>query len=372
VKILQLITHLELGGAQKATLNLSGWLKSQGYQVVLGCSDKGLLIKEAKNLLGEHFKRFRFLTREINPVYDLIALFAIFIYIREEKFDLIHTHTSKAGFLGRWAAFFAGVKAVHTVHGFAFHDYQNPVTKWLYILLERITAVVTTKIIAVSEQVKIKGLRYKIGKDCKYEVVYELVRFPPVKAAVEKNSSSRVVGMVAALKPQKNPWDFIMLAKKLSLNYPDLEFHILGDGRLASKLKKMTTRLGIEERVKFWGWREEGWKYLLNFYVLVLTSLFEGQPHVVIEAMAMGIPVVAYGVDGVNDVVRDGITGFIVPPRDLTRLIKKVESLLNDDKLREKISIQAFEFVHREKKLNYLDNLSRIEIIYKEVKDEQT
>jgi len=372
VRILQLITHLELGGAQKATLSLCRWLRSQGYYVVLGSSYRGLLVEEAQGLLGRGFKKFRFLIREINPLYDLIAFVSLFIYIREEGFDLIHTHTSKAGFLGRWAAFFAGVKSVHTVHGFAFHDFQNPVVKWLYVFLERITAVITSRLIVVSEQVKIKGLKYKIGKSSKYEVIYELVQFPPVRVINRKKSIPAIVGMVSALKPQKNPYDFIKLAEALSPKYSSLEFHIVGDGKLASALKRIVASSEIKDRIKFWGWKKEGWKYMCNFDVLVLTSLFEGQPHVVVEAMAMGIPVVAYGVDGVNDIIQNGINGFAVTPRNFAELKEKVELVLNDHILREKMSIQAFKFVRSEKKLDCFYNLDRIEMIYKEVKDEQS
>ncbi len=372
MKILQLITHLEIGGAQKATLHLSSYLKLQGHHVILGSGPRGLLTEDARKILGRNFRIFRFLIREINPIFDLVAFFTLFIYIREQKFDIVHTHISKAGFLGRWAAFFAGVKSVHTVHGFAFHEYQNSVVRWVYIILEKITARITSKIIAVSERVRDKGLNYGIGNNNKYEVVYELVQLPPVRIRLLKNTSSQVIGMIAALKPQKNPWDFIKLAKIISRRYPQLQFHIVGDGKLGKKMKKMVSHLGIEDRVKFWGWRKEGWKFMINFDIMVLTSLFEGQPHVVIEAMGLGIPVVAYGVDGVNDIIKDGMNGFTVSPRNLSELREKVELVLNDFSLRKKISTNAYTWVRKEKKLDCIYNSGRIEKIYMEVKNEQT
>lgn len=370
MKILQLITHLEIGGAQKATLYLSSYLKSQGHYVILSSGPKGLLAEDARKIMGWNFKIFRFLIREINPIFDLIAFFTLFIYIREQNFDIVHTHISKAGFLGRWAAFFAGVKSVHTVHGFAFHDYQNPVVKWLYIILEKFTARITSRIIAVSEKVRDKGLKYGISNNNKYKVVYELVQLPPVRVISLKNTSPQVIGMIAALKPQKNPCDFIKLAGMVSCRYPRLQFHIVGNGKLGKKIKKMVSRLGIENRVKFWGWQREGWKFMINFDIMVLTSLFEGQPHVVIEAMALGIPVVAYGVDGVNDIIKDGMNGFTVSPRNLSELRRKVELLLNDSSLREKISANAYNWVRKEKKLDCIYNSGRIEKIYMEVKNE--
>ncbi len=350
---------------------LSSYLKLQGHHVILGSGPRGLLTKDATKIMGGNFKIFRFLIREINPLFDLIAFFTLFIYIREQKFEIVHTHISKAGFLGRWAAFFAGVKSVHTVHGFAFHDYQNPVVKWVYIILEKITARITSRIIAVSEKVKDKGLNYGIGNTNKYEVVYELVQLPPVRIRSLKNTSPQVIGMIAALKPQKNPCDFIKLAKIISRRYPQLQFHIVGDGKLGKKMKKMVSSWEIEDRVKFWGWQIEGWKFMINFDIMVLTSLFEGQPHVIIEAMALGIPVVAYGVDGVSDIIKDGINGFTVSPRNLCALIEKVELLLNDFSLREKISTNAYNWVRKEKKLDCIYNLGRIEEIYMEVENEQ-
>jgi len=375
MKILQVITNLELGGAQKATLNLSEWLMERGHDVVVVSSSKGGLYRRVKEIFGRRFKEIRFLEREINPIYDLIAFFSLFIFILENKFDLVHTHTSKAGILGRWAAFFAlRTRNIHTVHGFAFHDYQNKIVKSIFVILERATAVITDRIIAVSESVKNKGLRYGIADENKYSVIYELVDVSGYSDGgfmLRENRSYQKtffrIGMVAALKPQKNPQDFIKLAAIMMKKRKNLEFLLIGDGVLRNRLNKMVEKYSIKENFKILGWREDAYELMKSFDILVLTSLFEGQPHVIIEAMSLGIPIVATKVDGIKDIVINGSNGFLFPPKKPYQMARCIENILDKDEVKKALSSNARNYFREEKKMDYMHNLGRIESIYQEI-----
>ena len=374
MKVLQVITNLELGGAQKATLNLSKWLLERGHDVIVVSSSRGFLYGKAKGIFGGRFKEVRFLKREVNPVYDLIAFFSLFIFILENKFDIVHTHTSKAGILGRWAAFFAlRTKSIHTVHGFAFHDYQNWIVRHIFIILERVTAVVTDRIIVVSESIKNKGLKNRIASEDKYSIVYELVnvtnrsgsRFMLEEKSYQK--ASYRIGMIAALKPQKNPQDFIKLAVIMIKKRKNLEFLLIGDGVLKNRLNKMVEEYNIKENFKILGWREDAYDLMKSFDVLVLTSLFEGQPHVIIEAMSLGIPIVATRVDGIKDIIINGSNGFLFPPKKLYQMARCIEKILDNDELKKVLSSNARNYFREEKKMDYMLNLGKIESIYQEV-----
>ncbi|MDP8234669.1 MAG: glycosyltransferase family 4 protein [Candidatus Saelkia tenebricola] len=374
MKVLQVITHLELGGAQKATLDLSRWLLRKGYDVVIISSSRGFLYKSVKKEFGKRFKESKFLRREINPVYDLIGFFSLLIFILENKFDVVHTHTSKAGILGRWAVLFTlRTKSVHTVHGFAFHDFQNLILKHIFIIVEKITAIITNKIIAVSKSVKDKGLKYGIGSEKKYSVVYELVNTGSnndrltLESREHNRRASYKIGMIAALKQQKNPGDFIKIASILLKKRKDLEFLLIGDGVLRNKLNKMIKMYNIEENFKILGWREDAYALMESFDVLILTSLFEGQPHVIIEAMSLGIPIVATEVDGVKDLIKNGENGFLFPPRNPHAAVRCVENILDNTEVRNNISMAAWNYFKNEKKMDYILNLGKIEKIYQEI-----
>lgn len=368
MKVLQIITELQLGGAQKATLNLAQWLKSKNYDLILISSARGILVQEAKHILGVRFKELKFLKRNINPIYDLIAFFSLYIFIKDNKFDIVHTHSSKAGILGRWAAYFCFYpKIIHTAHGFAFHDYQNWVVKRFYILFEKITAVISNKIIAVSEEVKAKGLKHKIGSTNKYAVVYELVDIKSYSTKLTSKNKNFKIGMVGALKYQKAPQDFVKAAWILNKNRDDLKFLLVGNGKLKSDLEKLVKKYNLVNNFKFLGWRRDIEKIMSEFDILVLPSLFEGQPHVIIEALALGIPVVASDVDGIKDLIKDGENGFLVKPHSPYQIADKVNKLLNDKQLRAKVARNAQRYFFHEKKLDYLSNLDKIEQIYCEV-----
>lgn len=377
-KIVYILTKLELGGAQTHTLDLIKGLDKDRFEVSLITSD-GFLSREAEALTGLRLIIIKSLKREIDITGDLRAFFKIYSVLRHLKPDIVHTHSSKAGLIGRWAAWFSGVPVIiHTIHGFGFNEYQKSAVRRLYIFLESITAFITDKLIAVSDNTLRKGLEAGIGLDNHSQkkrsatliLVYigrELLRIPllsgdglrrpegkkPHKYAVIKygipkdtlltKTDSRlkkkelgikdgapVVGMVACLKPQKSPEDFIKSASIILKEFPDARFVLVGDGVMKSRLVRLIDKLDMRNKVILTGFRRDAVDIISAFDIFVLTSLWEGLPIVFLEAMALSKPVVATDTGSSAELVRDGINGYLVNSKDYIALADKVIFLLKN------------------------------------------
>jgi glycosyltransferase involved in cell wall biosynthesis len=367
MKIIHIITHLELGGAQKTTLNMMKALKKSGYKVTLLSSRQGLLYQEAKKEFGKELRAIWSLRREINPVFDFISFFKIYFYLKENKFDIVHTHSSKAGILGRWAAKIAGVKKVfHTIHGFGFHESQFFLLRKFYVYLEKFTAGITTTLIAVAPEIVKKGLKNKIGKPHQYKVIPEIVFIPQSDKPeiLSKYNPKIKIGMVACLKPQKAPLDFIKSARYLLKEQKNFEFTLIGDGHLRKKVEAYLRDNIFFNNFKLLGWRKDAYNLMKEWDIVVLTSRWEGLPHVIIEAMSLGKAIIATAVDGVKNIIRDKENGLLVSPQNPYQLAEKILLLANDDKLREKLSLNAYEDYKNNILFNPKVNLRKIEEIY--------
>ncbi len=347
INLLYVITKLELGGAQKQLLSLIRGLDKQVYNIFLFTSREGLLLEEAQGLEGVVLKRSAFLGRKINPAMDLCALWEIYGFIKKNNIQLVHTHSSKAGILGRLAAGLAKTKAVvHTVHGWSFHDHQSRAANSGYLFLERICAAFTSKIITVSRWDKDKGLDKKIGKTGQYVLIrygidYGSFQDNPSKSLIRDSlglGDELVVGTVACFKPQKAPLDFIKLAYAVNKNFPRVKFLMIGDGILMSKARLLAEKMHLEGQVIFTGWRKDVAQILPALDLFVLTSLWEGLPIAVLEAMAAGIPVVATDTGGIAEAVTCGKTGYLVRPGDIPKMQNRVEQLLKNAQERNEIA----------------------------------
>ncbi len=350
--LLYIVTKLELGGAQKHVLELIRRTDQGLYNVHLFSSREGVLWPEARAIPGLRVCASAFLERGIHPVKDLLALAQIAGYIRKHKIDLVHTHSSKAGILGRWAARLAGVKTIiHTVHGWSFHGHQAAVATRLFQRLERFTAPITDKIIVVSVSDEQKGLRCRIGVQDQY------VRIPcgidvetfdgagraddSLRRELGLKSSDLLVGSIACLKRQKAPEDFIRLAHMVKPLVPNAKFLLAGDGTLRGDVAALAKKLNVARDVFLLGWRRDIPRFLRAIDVFVLTSLWEGLPVSVLEAMAASRPVLVTDTGGVADVVVEGETGFLVSPGDVRALTHKLVGLLADADLRRRIGTAA-------------------------------
>jgi len=282
------------------------------------------------------------LGRRISPFHDFITLAHIWLLCILIRPDIIHTHSSKAGIIGRWAAFFAGVPVlIHTYHGFGFNDFQPLPVRCILQFTECLTAPITTALVAVSSENIQKGLLAGIGKREQYLVIHSGIKVSDFAAVPEdKIENTRkqigikkgipVIGMVGCFKPQKAPLDFVYLAKKVSDKRTDVQFVLIGDGLLRPQIEKEIERLNLKDKLILTGWRRDVSSCVALFDILVLTSLWEGLPRVFPEAMAAGKPIVATWVDGAREAVLHGINGYLVAPHDVDKMSDYVLRLLDN------------------------------------------
>ena len=367
--ILYVVTKLELGGAQKQALSLMRRLNNEEYNIFLFTADVGLLMSEALAISGITVKRSRFIERPISPLKDLLALFEIYGFIKEKQIDIVHTHSSKAGIIGRLAARLAGVKIIiHTVHGWSFNDYQPFWTRLLYIWLERWIGGFTDRLIVVSRYDQEKGLSNNIAGKDRYSVIRYGIDYAEFsgkqdagKARQELglNADDVVVGMVACFKPQKSPGDFVRLAGLINQSLPGVKFVLVGDGALRENIEDLISQYNLPNNMFLLGWREDIPEILSAIDVFALTSLWEGLPISVLEAFASHKPVVATDTGGVREVVFENKTGFLAPLGDVKAMAEKVKILLNDKSLRLKMGDNAHSSLGVSYRVDYMVNSTK-------------
>lgn len=330
MKVCHFITRMIVGGAQENTFLSARGLVEAGHECLLlsGPSEgrEGSLLQRMKNP-GFAVMESPLFVREISPWTDLRAIYWLADFLKKERFDVIHTHSSKAGIVGRIAGRMAGVPlVVHTIHGLAFGPYDSFLKNQLYIRAERFAANRCDRIYSVAQAMIDQCLAAKIGRPEQFKVVYsgmELERFLDAQPDAALRSelgipgkNCRVVGAVARLFPRKGYEDFFPVAAQVARACPDVRFLIMGDGPSRAAYEKMTEELGIRDRVIFAGLvsPDRIAEYIALTDVVAHFSLKEGLPRVAVQALAEAKPVVAYPLDGTPEVVLDGKSGFLVPP----------------------------------------------------------
>jgi len=350
VKVIHVITKLELGGAQENTLYTLSHLDGKSFEGMLVTHPEGLLVEEAEKATGYGKLFLPSLVREVRPFSDLRALLALTRIFRREVKEarsrgeklIVHTHSSKAGILGRTAARLAGVPVViHSIHGYGFHDRQSRSVRGFYIFLERIVARWTTHFIAVSQANIDLGVELGLFPPDGATLIRSGIELESFRRAVPRREgvrsslsvlpSEKLVGMVACFKPQKNPVDFVRLAAEVLEKAPGTRFVLAGDGVLRPSVEEEIERRGLAGKVQLLGWRRDIADIIASLDVLVLTSLWEGLPRVFPQAMAAGRPIVAYRVDGAPEAVADGVNGYLVEPGDYRAAAERVVGILGDD-----------------------------------------
>lgn len=353
IRVVHIITKLELGGAQENTLYTLAHLDPRRFSGLLVTHPEGLLVADALQDSRFGKRLVRSLVREVRPARDAAALAALVGILRREVREardragagtpplIVHTHSSKAGILGRAAARLAGVPVViHTVHGFGFHPHQRPGVRRFYIALERLASRWTNHVVAVAQADLDEGVALGIVVRERASLIrsgIEIARYSGTGGdrdsavrALGLDPARPLAGMVACLKPQKNPVDFVRAAALVARSVPDAQFLLAGDGVLRPAVEAAVRQSGLGERFRMLGWRRDADAIIPCLDVLVLTSLWEGLPRVLPQAMAAGRPVVAYRVDGVPEAVTDGVSGHLVAPGDCAGAAARIAGLLLD------------------------------------------
>ncbi len=342
--VCHIITKLELGGAQKTTLFTVAHLDRARFRPILIAGEPGLLDEEARALEDVEFHQVPSLVREIRLWQDLRALIALTRLLRTLKPTIVHTHSSKAGILGRWAAWLARVPIIiHTIHGYGITPNQPWWLRYLLIGVERLTGLITTQWVAVSQADLDRGLHWGLFRRSNVIVIRPGVdvrafQTPPLPAPERERLRAEwsvgpehmLVGTVAPLKPQKAPHDFVAVAVRVCAHVPSARFVWVGDGELRGSVEAHIRSAKLEDRVRIVGWRRDIPALMRAFDVFLLTSHWEGLPQVLLEARASGLPVVVTKAGGAPETVNDGYSGWLCEVGDVNGLAARVLGILTD------------------------------------------
>lgn len=343
LKVLHIITRLELGGAQRNTLFTTGHLNRSDFSVGLAWGPGEALDGEARQLRDVDLFEVPSLVRKIEPWTDLQALWALRRVIRIFGPDIVHTHSSKAGIVGRAACRLEKVPIViHSIHGWGFNPLQSAVKRHILLAAERRVEPWTDHFIAVSQANIDQGRTLGLLGDNVSLIRSGIDLLPfgqpqdpePVRRQLHIPDGAPVVTQVGNLKPQKAPLDFVRMAAIVAKSDPKVHFVIAGDGPLRDRVERLAGELGIADRLHLPGWWRDIPALLAATDIAVLTSRHEGLPRAVVEALAAGVPVVATSVDGTPEVVRDGVNGFLALPGDIGSLAAGVCRLLGNEERR--------------------------------------
>lgn len=363
VRVLHVITRMIVGGAQENTLFTAALqTKNPRYDVTLltGLDDgpEG----DLHDVTRSHGVRLEIepsLIRPIRPLVDARAFLKLRRVMKAGAYDIVHTHSSKAGILGRMAARSAGIPVVvHTLHSLVFHEYERAWKNTLYIALKKLCAPWTDSFISVNQKTLDGAIAQGIGTPEKHIKIFSGMDLAPF-LDVSKNLSlaeakrlagvpqgALVIGKIARLFPLKGHDLFMEAAARIAAVRPDAHFLLVGGGILRESLEAQARELGILDRVHFAGLvRPEQVPALIQAMdVVVHTSLREGIARVIPQAGAVGKPVVTFALDGAPEVIRDGVSGYLAPPQDTTTLAQRVIDLLGSetDRLRMGLAGQRF------------------------------
>ncbi len=361
------IVHIQLlpllSGAQNVMLKILESLDRDKYEIYVISKPGGPLVNKVKELGYKHVPVSSF--RRNISFMDIIAFIKLYKIIKKYKFDIVHTHSSKSGFLGRFAARIAGVhKIIHTVHGFPFHYAQPKLVRFFYQFLEKIVSPFCDKVIFVNDYERELAIDYKIIKPENALTIYNGIDIKRIKLAQRSNKNDNfVVGSVLRFEKIKNIINTVKVAIRVCKSNDRFIFHFIGDGKLLEDCRKMILEAGLEKRIILPGWKENINDLLADFDVFLLYSIAEGLSISILEAMSMSLPIIASDVKGNNELVSDS-NGVLVPINDIDRLTAVLLSLPDNLNQLKKWGTNSFKIV--EEKFNLLNFIRKYNDIYEE------
>ena len=311
IKVLQIITKSDWAGAQRIVYEICKGIKenfTSEIEVEVAMGGDGPLFKLLEEI-GIKTHKMEYLRRPINPVSDIKAYKKLKKLIKEGGYDVVHCHSSKAGLIGRLAAKSSDIEnIVYTVHGWWGVTQYKGLKKNFILFVERFMAKRTSKLVFVCNKDKEYAKNNRIGEDTQYEVIVNQITVPKftkgkLRAMLDLPDSTKIVGNVARLSPQKNPMRFVEVAARVLKNRNDTVFVWIGDGELMDRTIMHSRQLGIADNIKFVGFHQNGAELMADFNCLLMTSDDEGLPITILEALAQGIPVVSTDVGGIRELL---------------------------------------------------------------------
>ncbi|MEN6387266.1 MAG: glycosyltransferase family 4 protein [Phycisphaerales bacterium] len=384
MKIVHIITRLILGGAQENTLITCKELAARGHDVTLitgpALGPEGELFEQTKN---QKYKTIVVdkLRRQINPIYDIPAYYELKKILAEINPDIVHTHSAKAGILGRYAAHKLKIKnsqlkIIHGIHGLSFYPYLRPAVNWFYITIEKAAAKRTDAFISVADAMTTKSLAVGIGRPEQFTTAYSAIEEEEYLKPITQEQRNEfrkkynipenaiVLVTIARLFHLKGHEFIIASARKLAEKYENCVWLFVGDGILRDQLQLKIDAYGLTDKFRFTGLLPTSQMPLVlhSSDILVHCSLREGLARVLPQAMLCGIPAVSFDIDGAAEVVNEN-TGRLVEPVNVKLLNEACEELIKDENLRKQLGANGREFV--KEKFAPKTMVDKIEEVYK-------
>lgn len=355
IRVMRIISRMNIGGPSVHVALLNAGLAGDGYECLLVTGSEGASEGSLRDLAVARRLRLAVvpeLGREIAPWSDLRTLVKLYRLMRRERPQIVHTHLAKAGFAGRVAARLAGVPIVlHTFHGHVFRGYFSPRKTRLFLLMERLCARLSTRIVTISPRLRDEIAAFGVTTADRIAIIplgFDLDAFaaqPRADGRFRRSlglpDGAKLVGAVGRLVPIKNIPLLLEAAVLAHRRDPAIRVVLVGDGDLRAELKARAAALGLAEAVTFAGWRRDLPSVYADLDAVVISSDNEGTPASLIEAMATGCPVVATRVGGVPDLVADGETGRLVPPGDAEALAAAILALFAEPERTDRMAALA-------------------------------
>ncbi len=382
MKIVHIITRLILGGAQENTLITCKLLADRGHDVTLitgpAIGPEGELFEQTKNQKYNVIVIPKMI-RAICPLYDTVSYYQIKKHLTQIKPDIVHTHSAKAGILGRFAAYsIRNTRIVHTIHGLAFHPYQSQWLNNFYIAIEKAAAKRTDFFISVADAMTTQALAAGIGRPDQFTTAYSAVEeddfLKPIpnnckkdfRRKYEISEDAIVLVIIARLFMLKGHDYIIESVKNLSKRFDNAVWLFVGDGNLTDHFKNKVRQLGLAEKIKFTGLLPPNQIPLAiqSSDILVHCSLREGLARTLPQAMLCAKPAISFDIDGAKEIVNEN-TGRLIQPKNVEQLIEACAELIENAELRERLGQTGRESVKEKFAPNTM--VDTIETVYKKL-----
>lgn len=355
MKILYIITQSEFGGAQRNVFDLA-FVFSKEHEIIVAAGSNGELLSRLteKNIKTYHLKHLK---RAINPYSDTMAIFELYSLIHKIQPDIVHLHSSKAGVVGAIASKLASTaKVIYTAHGFVFNEPGFYPKKKMFIWAEKISGWFKNQIICVSEKDRQSALQYHITPEHKLVTIHNGIPEISFTSKEEaKNTldithlkSKKIVGTIAHFYPVKGLDYLINAVPEIIEKHPETLFLLIGGGQEHSKLQTLIKKNKLEDHILLIDEIKNASQFLKAFDIFVLPSLKEGFPYAILEAMFAEVPIIASRVGGIPEQIEDGVSGLLVQSKTSQELAVKINLLLDNQKLANKLARNAKEKVERE------------------------